>query len=76
MPCDEGVNISEIIAFVNEYFIKREGEEVKTKYHERIKPGNQASRCVKCGKCEQKCPQQLPIRNILGRAAWIFEHTD
>ena len=76
MPCDEGVNISEIIAFVNEYFIKREGEEVKTKYHERIKPGNQASRCVKCGKCEQKCPQQLPIRNILGSAAWIFEHTD
>jgi hypothetical protein len=76
MPCDEGVNIPEIIAFLNEYFIKREGEEVKTKYHERVKPGNQASRCVKCGKCEQKCPQQLPIRNILGRAVWIFEHTD
>jgi predicted aldo/keto reductase-like oxidoreductase len=76
MPCDEGVNIPEITAFLNEYFIKQEGKEVKTNYHEHIKPENQASRCVKCGKCEQKCPQQLPIRNILGRAVWIFEHTD
>jgi len=76
MPCDEGVSIPEIIAFVNEFFINREGEEVKTKYHENIKPENQANRCVRCGKCEQTCPQHLPIRDILGRAVWIFEHTD
>jgi predicted aldo/keto reductase-like oxidoreductase len=76
MPCDEGVTIPEIIAFLNEYFIEKEGEQVKTKYREHINPENQANRCIKCGKCEQKCPQQLPIRNILGRAVWIFEHTD
>jgi hypothetical protein len=75
MPCDEGVNIPEIIAFMNEFFIKQESEEVKTKYHEHIRPENQAKRCVRCGKCEQNCPQQLPIRDILGRAVWIFEHT-
>jgi hypothetical protein len=76
MPCNEGVSIPEIIAFMNEFFIKQESEEVKTKYHEHIRPENQAKRCVRCGKCEQNCPQQLPIRDILGRAVWIFEHTD
>jgi predicted aldo/keto reductase-like oxidoreductase len=76
IPCDEGVSIPEIIAFLNEFFIKQESEGVKAKYHEHIKPENQAKKCARCGKCEQKCPQQLPIRDILGRAVWIFEHTE
>jgi predicted aldo/keto reductase-like oxidoreductase len=76
VPCDQGVSVPEIIAFVNEFFIKDGSEEVKTKYHEHVKLENQAGKCAKCGKCEQRCPQQLPIRDILGRAVWIFEKTD
>jgi hypothetical protein len=75
MPCDQGVSIPEIIAFVNEFFIKQMSDEVKVKYLESIKPENLAKNCVKCGQCEQKCPQQLPIRGILGRAVWLFEQT-
>jgi predicted aldo/keto reductase-like oxidoreductase len=76
MPCDQGVSIPEIIAFVNEFFIKDGSEEVKTQYHKNIKLENQAKKCARCGKCEQNCPQQLPVRNILDRAVWIFEHTN
>jgi predicted aldo/keto reductase-like oxidoreductase len=76
MPCNEGVSIPEIIAFLNEYFVKDESEKVKTRYNKHVKPENQAKRCIRCGKCEQICPQQLPIRNILGRAVWVFERTD
>jgi predicted aldo/keto reductase-like oxidoreductase len=76
MPCDQGVSIPEIIAFVNEFSIKKGSAEVKIKYHEHIKPENQAGKCAKCGKCEQSCPQQLPIRDVLGSAVWIFEKTD
>ena len=33
-----------------------------------------ASDCIKCGKCERVCPQQLPIRNLLVDVAKEFEH--
>ena len=38
-------------------------------------PGRRASDCVKCGKCEQVCPQHLPIRKLLEDVAKEFERT-
>lgn len=32
-----------------------------------------ASTCVKCGRCEQACPQHLPIRQLLEQVAEKFE---
>ena len=32
-----------------------------------------ASDCIKCGKCEQICPQQLKIRDLLCDVAAEFE---
>ena len=32
-----------------------------------------ASECVKCGKCEEICPQHLPIRELLTEVAGEFE---
>ena len=72
MPCSEGVDIPQIIALYNEY-MKSRNEEVKNKYWKHITSETQAKRCAKCGKCEEICPQQLPIRTIVGRAAFIFE---
>lgn len=33
-----------------------------------------ASACIKCGKCEQTCPQHLPIRALLEEVASAFEN--
>ncbi|MCR5303293.1 MAG: 4Fe-4S binding protein, partial [Lachnospiraceae bacterium] len=33
-----------------------------------------ASLCVKCGKCEQHCPQHLEIRKELGNVRRRFEN--
>jgi hypothetical protein len=73
LPCAEGVNITEIISLYNEFYVKNMNDEVKAKYHDSITPESRAKRCVACGKCQELCPQQLPIPDIIRRAAWIFE---
>ncbi len=77
MPCPEGVDIAEIFAIYNEYYAKRGDSEalkkVKEKYLTVISPEKGAKRCAKCGDCEDKCPQQLPIRHLIASAARRFE---
>ena len=73
LPCEQGVNIPEIIARYNEYFASGGADEIKSKYWEHITPESQAKRCTRCAKCEELCPQHLPIRDILSAAAWEFE---
>jgi predicted aldo/keto reductase-like oxidoreductase len=74
-PCAQGVNIPTIISLYNEYFMKDQNDEIKKKYWEHITPESQAKRCARCGKCEELCPQHLPVRDVLNRASWIFEQT-
>lgn len=73
LPCPEGVNIPDVISIYDEYFTKNTPDEIKTKYWEHITPESQAKRCQRCGKCEELCPQHLPIREIMGNAAWLFD---
>ena len=72
-PCPEGVNIPGIFSLYNEYYVSNKNDEVKRKYWEHITPESQAKRCKRCGKCEELCPQHLEIREILNRAAFLFE---
>jgi hypothetical protein len=73
MPCPEGVSVPEIFSLYNEYYVRNKDDEIKRKYWEHITPESQAKRCVRCGKCEELCPQHLQIREILSRAAMLFE---
>jgi predicted aldo/keto reductase-like oxidoreductase len=73
MPCPQGVNIPELLAFYNEYYVKNEAEEVKGKYQKQITAENRAKKCVRCGRCEEICPQKLPIRELLAEAAFVLE---
>ena len=77
MPCSQGVGIPEILALYNEYLRRRgdrEGQsEIVNKYPEVIPPEKRAKLCIKCRECEEKCPQRLPIPELLTKAARIFE---
>jgi predicted aldo/keto reductase-like oxidoreductase len=72
-PCPNGVDIPTIFGLVNEFYINNMSNDVKTKYWNHIAPENQAKQCTRCGKCEELCPQHLPIRKLLRNAAFMFE---
>jgi len=74
MPCPQGVNIPQILSLHNE-FVRERGEEIKNKYEKNISPKNRAKLCSKCGKCEEHCPQKIPIRRLLSEAALFFEES-
>lgn len=72
-PCPNGVNIPAIIGLFNEFYMKDRDEKTKRKYADQIVPESRAKRCTKCGNCEKLCPQGLPIKDTMSRAAFIFE---
>ncbi len=78
-PCPQGVAIPEILALYNVYYTKQDDaqaqNEAKSKYGEIVGAGKGADKCAKCGECEDKCPQQLPIRHLTARANNAFTRT-
>jgi len=75
MPCPHGVDIPSAFRAWNEMYSesKKSG---RTDYIRdsilRHKPTS-ASLCVKCGRCERHCPQTIPVRKMLERAAKDLE---
>jgi predicted aldo/keto reductase-like oxidoreductase len=67
-PCPSGVAIPEIFSLVNEFFQKDRDPAVKARYVAQLKQEQWANNCTSCGRCEELCPQHLPIRNLLREA--------
>ncbi len=68
MPCPNNVSIPQIFSCYNEAAAYNILNESMKKYLDMKKSGKDASLCVECGKCEQACPQQLPIIKHLKEA--------
>ncbi|MGD2200365.1 MAG: aldo/keto reductase [Candidatus Bathyarchaeota archaeon] len=71
-PCPEGVIIPETIGVINRNYTKSR-EETKEAYLEAIPEEGRAGNCVRCGTCEEKCPQDLPIMNLMRSASRFYE---
>ena len=70
MPCPKGVDIPGNFYYYNLMYIDKKMQarfEFAQAMGIRKEPGF-ASQCVQCGKCEQHCPQHLPIREKLKEA--------
>jgi predicted aldo/keto reductase-like oxidoreductase len=69
MPCPLGVNIPELFTMMNYHRVYQITDYARSTYAMIGKvPWMQykdASACVECGACEEKCPQKLPIRKQL-----------
>lgn len=69
MPCPAGVNIPEIFKVYNDSALSAWTEFGKTFYSLVVQnSGADATRCVRCGSCEQHCPQNLSIPDLLEAA--------
>jgi predicted aldo/keto reductase-like oxidoreductase len=76
MPCPQNVDIPNIFSLTNEFY-KNIGqndvqEKIKNRYQMEIPQASRPEKCEQCGECEQKCPQNLPIRNLLKRVKKNF----
>lgn len=68
MPCPAGVNIPGTFGCWNRYHMYQNYNVVKHHWENDLGDAGQAKNCIKCGKCEQVCPQHLHIRDDLERA--------
>jgi len=76
LPCPEGVNIPRNFTLYNDYFLSDDEKArgvIKYVYGNlALAPDEMADRCRRCGQCEEKCPQQLPVGEAMRQAADIF----
>ena len=68
-PCAAGINISGVFLF--EGYLSRYGLEAWARSRYATLPAK-ASACIGCGACESRCPYNLPIREMLKKAAARF----
>lgn len=71
--CPQHISIPDLFACMN---AKKQFQNWNTDYYYNnihTKNGGRASDCIKCGKCEQICPQHLPIRKLLVDVAREFD---
>jgi predicted aldo/keto reductase-like oxidoreductase len=67
MPCPNGVNIPTNFDAFNNYYLFGDKTFPKIEYNVFMPEDQRASACVECGECEEKCPQQIAIRDELKR---------
>lgn len=62
LPCPQGIEIDKVI-LAYQHSVYMEAEELGYKLYERLKV--KPEKCDKCGVCEKKCPNGLPIPYLL-----------
>jgi len=67
LPCPAGVNIPQNFTLFNEYnLFDGQNHKNASRFEYNNMDGEQkASFCIKCGKCETHCPQNISIREML-----------
>ena len=69
-PCPNGVDIPRVFDFYNEAMIYNSAAAQRKMYSDPMifKEESRADKCIKCEQCVEKCPQKLPIPELLEKA--------
>ncbi|CEH35003.1 aldo/keto reductase [Romboutsia lituseburensis] len=74
LPCPKGVQIPLCFELLNSSSMFNDTKKAKDMYHGfLVSEGSDASNCVECGACEQKCPQHINIVEKLKDVRELFE---
>ena len=73
MPCPKELPIPSIIDYLNNWYAFDKSPNTKIEYNSWMDPEEKASACVGCGECESKCPQHLPVSDIMQEAVEQLE---
>jgi predicted aldo/keto reductase-like oxidoreductase len=68
VPCKQKVSIPFILGLYNDAHIFNAAQQSRWSYHVFVGPKHDASQCIACGECEEKCPQDIPIIKTLRKA--------
>lgn len=74
MPCSSGVDIPGNFQQLNHAYMFQDVENSRMNYYMLLKEGERASSCTECGKCENLCPQMVPIQRTLKKVRDTFEN--
>lgn len=74
MPCPYGVDIPRNFYIYNEGIRYDDWGAPRWEYNYAMNPEERASNCQKCGVCETKCPQGLPIRELLEKVSQTLSY--
>jgi predicted aldo/keto reductase-like oxidoreductase len=67
MPCPNGVNIPRNFELLNSGIMLNDMDRSRMIYSKIFSEKEHADKCVKCGACEKKCPQKIPISELMTR---------
>ena len=73
LPCPQEIDIPLVIDYYNQWHLYHADRTLKRDYEMDVPAKKSPANCIACGECEQKCPQQLPVSDLMKDTARIFE---
>lgn len=67
LPCPNGVDVPRNLQLYNEATVYRHLAGTQRTYRLFFPGDRHADKCQRCGECEEKCPQHIPIMDWLGK---------
>ena len=71
--CPKNISIPQIFDIMNRELVYKDPNSAKFGYGFETRFGARASDCIQCGKCEEVCPQQINITELLKEAVAKYE---
>lgn len=72
--CPQNILIPDLFRAMNNITVFEQDDRAKDWYAKSITDNHSPAKdCIKCGKCEKACPQQLPIRTLLEKVSETFD---